>query len=69
MKPHLFRSRLFRGEWACCAKTLDDDPRTGRAYKPMPEAAITYGTTPTEAYKEWMRYFAPAKEDTNVGSA
>ena len=69
MKPHLFRSRLFTGEWACRAKTLDDDPRNGRAYKPMPEAAITYGTTPTEAYKEWTRYFVPAKEATNVGSA
>ena len=69
MKPHLFRSRVFKGEWACCAKTLDDDPRSGRAYKPMPEAAITYGTTPTEAYKSWKRYFAPAKEATNVGSA
>ena len=69
MTPHLFRSRLFPSKWACCAKTLDDDPRTVRAYKPLPEAEITYGRTPTEAYKSWMRYFAPAKEVTNVGSA
>ena len=67
MTPHLFRSRLFPGEWACCAKTLDD---TGsRAYKPLPEAELTYGRTPAEAYNEWMEYFAPVKEATNVGSA
>ena len=69
MTPHLFRSCLIPGKWVCCAKTLDDDPRSGRAYKPLPEAEITYGRTPTEAYKSWMRYFAPAKEVTNVGSA
>ena len=39
------------------------------AQKPLPEAEIIYGSTPTEAYKEWMKYFAPAKEATNVGSA
>ena len=67
MTPHLFKSRLIPGEWACCAKTLDD---TGsRAYKPLPEAELTYGRTPAEAYKEWMEYFAPVKEATNVGSA
>ena len=68
MTPHLFRSRMFPGQWACCAKTVDATP-TGRAYKPLPEAEITYGRTPPEAYKSWMRYFAPAKEATNVGSA
>ena len=67
MTPHLFKSRRFRGNWACCAKTLDD---TGsRAYKPLPEAELTYGRTPAEAYKEWMEYFAPTKEPPNVGSA
>ena len=67
MTPHLFRSRLFPGEWACCAKTLD--PCSSRAYKPLPEAEITYGRTPTEAYNSWMKYFAPEEENTNVGSA
>ena len=67
MTPHLFKSCLFPGKWVCCAKTLDD---TGsRAYKPLPEAELTYGRTPAEAYKEWMKYFAPAKEAPNVGSA
>ena len=69
MTPHLFRSRLIPGKWVCCSKTLDDDQRSGRAYKPLPEAEIIYGSTPTEAYNEWMRYFAPAKEATNVGSS
>ena len=69
MTPHLFKSCLIKGKWACCAKTLNDDPLIGRAYKPLPAAAITYGRTPLEAYKEWMKYFAPAKEATNVGSA
>ena len=67
MTPHLFRSRLFPGEWACCAKTLD--PSRSRAYKPLPEAELTYGKTPTEAYNSWMKYFAPEEEATNVGSA
>ena len=67
MTPHLFRSRLFPGEWACCAKTLD--PCGSRAYKPLPEAEITYGITPTAAYNSWMECFAPAKEDTNRGNA
>ena len=67
MTPHLFKSCLFPGKWACCAKTLND---TGiRAYNPLPKAEITYGRTPAEAYKEWMIYFASAKEATNVGSA
>ena len=67
MTPHLFRSRLFPGEWVCCPKTLDD---TGsRAYKPLPEAELTYGKTPSAAYNSWMEYCAPEKEATNVGSA
>ena len=65
MTPHLFRSRLFPGEWACCAKTLD--PCGSRAYKPLPAAEITYGITPTEAYNSWMEYFAPEKEATKCG--
>ena len=68
MAPHLYRSCLIPGEWVCCAKTLDDTS-SSRVYKPLPEAEIVYGRTPTEAYNEWMRYFAPAEEDTNVGSA
>lgn len=67
MTPHLFRSCLFPGQWACCAKTLD--PCSSRAYKPLPEAEITYGRTLAEAYNSWMKYFAPAKEANNVGSA
>ena len=67
MTPHLFKSCLIPGKWVCCAKTLDDT--SSRAYKPLPEAELAYGRTPAEAYKEWMEYFAPIKEATNVGSA
>ncbi len=61
MTPHLFKSRLIPGKWVCCAKTLDDT--SSRAYKPLPEAELTYGRTPAEAYKEWMEYFAPGGKE------
>ena len=67
MTPHLFLSRLLPGCWACCAKTLSHCNQ--RVYKPLPEAAIVYGSTPAEAYKEWMEYCAVLLEAPNVGSA
>lgn len=67
MTPHLFLSRVLRGQWACCAKTLSQCG--SRAYEPLPQADIVYGETPAVAYKEWMKYYAPEKEATNVGSA
>ena len=56
MTPHLFLSRMFKGQWACCEKTLS--PHGDRMYMPLPQANIAYGRTPAEAYKEWLEYFA-----------
>ena len=67
MTPHLFLSRIFRGQWACCAKTLSQCG--SRVYKPLPQADIVYGGTPAVAYKEWMKHFAMVEETPYVGSA
>lgn len=53
MKPHIFKSRVYRGLWACCAKRLSDGPRR---YEPVPWAPVVYGANPHHAYERWSEY-------------
>ena len=63
MKPHIFKSRVHPGQWACVA-ARPTRPGCARKLAPVTDEPFIYGDTPTEAYKEWMRYFAPTKEAT-----
>lgn len=55
MKPHIFKSVIYPGVWACCAKVRTD--HAGRIYAPAPRALIVYATTPRNAYKRWKEYY------------
>ena len=54
MKPYLCKSFIYRGLWMCVAKRVSRDP--SRAYEPVPNAMIMYGTTPRRAYERWLEY-------------
>ena len=54
MTPHLFKSVVYGGLWACCAKQPASDPR--RRYEPVPQALVVYGANPRHAYERWLEY-------------
>lgn len=57
MKPHIFKSVIYDGTWACCSKK--STPWGHRVC--VPDGAVYYGRTPAEAYNNWKEH--------HVGSA
>lgn len=53
-KPHLFKSVVHPGLWACVAKRPSRNPR--RAIEPVPDAPIVYGANKYHAYERWLVY-------------
>ena len=54
MKPHIFKSVLYTGLWACV--TAQKWPYRQRKLGPVPRAHVVYGTTPHLAYKRWLSW-------------
>lgn len=57
MTPHLCKSPIYQGLWMCVAKRVSRDP--SRAYEPVPNALVVYGTNPHHAYVRWRVYGKP----------
>ena len=54
MKPHLFRSVVHPGMWACMlGRPASSGPRK---WEPVPNAVVIYGITPRDAYLRWKKY-------------
>lgn len=69
MKPHLFRSVVHPGMWAC---TLARPAISGpRKLEPVPNAVVIYGITPRDAHFRWKEYglYDEMKGGSYVGSA
>jgi len=72
MKPHLFRSVVHPGMWACmlARPTISGH----RKLEPVPNVVVIYGITPRDAHFRWKKYHMTArcsemKGGSNVGSA
>ena len=54
MKPHLFRSVVHPGMWACMLAR--SAIRGQRNLEPVPNAVVIYGITPRDAYLRWKEH-------------